>query len=109
MQKNIEGILKDLVHIDNMASDINERRHQELADIEQKYMDEIEKLKKQLDAEKAATREHLERAALEAEDEAKGIQQNNKALLKALEAKYDQVKEEILNQAINKLFGMGMD
>ena len=109
MQNNMEGILEDLISIDNIASDINEKRQLELINIEEKYRAEIEDLDKQLDEEKAVMKRYLEQAAITAQEEAKIIEENKQASVKALERRYSKVKEEILSQAIHKLFDMEMD
>ncbi|MCQ1529222.1 hypothetical protein [Lutispora saccharofermentans] len=109
MQNNMEGILKDLVYIDNIASDVNKKRQAELAGIEEKCAAEIENLDRQLDEEKAAMRKQLEQAVLKAEEDAKDIEKRSHDSIEALERKYAQIKQEILKQAINKLFDMEMD
>lgn len=109
MQNNMEGILKDLVYIDNIASDVNKKRQAELASIEEKCVAEIENLDRQLDEEKAAMKKQLEQAVLKAEEDAKDIEKRSHDSIEALERKYAQIKQEILKQAINKLFDMEMD
>jgi len=101
--------LKDLVRIDNIASEINEKRRLEIADIEKQYEAEIESLKARLEMEKSASIEYIKQVVLKAEEEARLIQESKKAVLEAMEARYSQVKQDILEQTVKKLFGVEMD
>lgn len=109
MQYNMEGILRDLVYIDNIASDVNGKRQLELVNIEERYKAEIEKLDKQLEEEKTVVKKYVENAAAEAQKEAGIIEENKSASIRALENRFLKIKKEILSQAIYELFGMEMD
>lgn len=109
MQNNMEGILNDLVQIDNIALDISKKRETDLANIKEEYMAEVEKMEEQLDSEKANMKKYLEQAAIKAQEEAKAIEADKEAAIIALENNFFQIKEEILRRAILTLFGMEMD
>lgn len=108
MQNNMEGILNDLVQIDNIALDISKKRETDLANIKEEYMAEVEKMEGQLDSEKANIKKYLEQAAIKAQEEAKAIEADKEAAIIALENKFTQTKEEILRRTILTLFGMEM-
>lgn len=109
MQKDMESILKNLVRIDNIASNMNKKRQEEIMAIEKKYKAEIKKLDRQLSEEKEASKKYLEQAVVLAQKEARDIEEHNKELIIALEAKYGEVRQEVLSQVIHKLFGVEMD
>ncbi|SHI81604.1 hypothetical protein [Lutispora thermophila] len=106
MEYKIEEILKDLVRIDNIASEMNEKRQIEVNVIEQKYKMEIENLKRQLEDEKANARRYIDDAIAEAQKEAERIEEEKLSALRNLERRYNEIKDEVLSQTIYKIFGM---
>jgi len=109
MDYKIEEILKDLIRIDNIASEMNEKRQIEVDIIEEKYKAEIENLRKQLEEEKSHAKKYIDDAIEEAHKEANMIEEEKQAALRDLEEKYNKVKGEILSQTIFKIFGVEMD
>jgi len=109
MDYKIEEILKDLIRVDNIASEINEKRQIEVDIIEEKYKAEIENLRKQLEEEKRHAKKYIDDAIEEAHKEANMIEEEKQAALRDLEEKYNKVKGEILSKTISKIFGVEMD
>lgn len=108
MDYKIEEILKDLIRIDNIASEMNEKRQIEVDIIEEKYKAEIENLRKQLEEEKSHAKKYIDDAIEEAHKEANMIEEEKQAALRDLEEKYNKVKGEILSHTISKIFNVEM-
>lgn len=109
MEYKVEEILKDIIRIDNIASEMNEKRQIEINVIEEKYKTEIDKLERQLEEEKVSAREYIDRAIADAQKEADMIEEEKKKALRDLDKKYNEIKGEILNQTIYKIFGLEMN
>lgn len=109
MEYKVEEILKDLIRIDNIASEMNEKRQIEVNVLEEKYKEEIDKLERQLEEEKINARKNIDKAIADAHKEADMIEEEKQKALKDLDKKYNEIKGEILNQTIYKIFGLEMD
>jgi len=109
MEYKVEDILKDLIRIDNIASEMNEKRQTEVNFIEEKYKAEIDKLGRQLEEEKVNAREYIDKVITNAHKEADVIEEEKQKALRDLDKKYNEIKGEILNQTIYKIFGLEMD
>lgn len=109
MEYKVEDILKDLIRIDNIASDMNEKRQIEINVIEEEYKAEIENLESQLEEEKVNAKKYIDLTIAQARKEADMIEEEKLKALRDLDRKYNEVKGEILSKTIYEIFGMEMD
>lgn len=108
MEYKVEDILKDLIRIDNIASDMNEKRQIEINVIEEEYKAEIENLESQLEEEKVNAKKYIDLTIAQARKEADMIEEEKLKALRDLDRKYNEVKGEILSKTIYEIFGMEM-
>lgn len=108
MEYKVEDILKDLIRIDNIASDMNEKRQIEINVIEEEYKAEIENLERELEEEKVNAKKYIDLTIAQARKEADMIEEEKLKALRDLDRKYNEVKGEILSKTIYEIFGMEM-
>ena len=108
MDYKIEEILKDLIRIDNIASELNEKRQIEVDVLEEKYKAELEKLKKKLEEEKFNAQKYIDNVMEKTRKEADMIEEEKQKILRDLDRKYNEIKGEILSHTISKIFNVKM-
>ncbi|SHM58771.1 hypothetical protein SAMN05660826_01423 [Caldanaerovirga acetigignens] len=103
--KVIEQAIERFIEIDGKAANIKETREKNLAELESKYrreiQDMIENFNQKIDEK---VNEIYSKALSEGNREVEELKKRARELIKTMETKYLEIKEEIINKFLSEIF-----
>ncbi|ADL08453.1 hypothetical protein [Thermosediminibacter oceani] len=108
MEEKIVGqSIERFLEIDSKAVEIREKRDKSLADLESRYRREIQEMIESFNREIDQTvKDIYAKAILTGNQQVEKIQKDTTELIKNMEARFTQVKDEIKDEFINTIFDL---
>ena len=106
MDGHIEQVLKKLIDLDNIASQIELSRGHELKKIEEQWQRQIKKLEDEFSKDQMKGKLLYEDMIKQAEEEKKMILDMTGKKLEEMEKEYRKIKSEIVTEVLDRIFSV---